>query len=118
MLENINSNIKHLRELNELTQEYIASQLNISTRAYSKIETGETQLTLKRLNEISEILNVPPEVILTFDFHKSLFNQEQVKDIPYNTELEYLKKLFNELLKEKDKVIYMLEEKLSSIQPK
>jgi transcriptional regulator with XRE-family HTH domain len=65
--------LKQLRELKNFTQEYMANQLGLSTRAYSKIETGETQLTINRLNEISEILGIDPIEVLGFD-HQNIFN--------------------------------------------
>lgn len=65
--------IKQLRELKNFTQEYMAGHLGISTRAYSKIETGETQLTLNRLNEISAVLGISPIEVLGFD-EKQIFN--------------------------------------------
>ncbi len=65
--------IKQIRELKNITQEYLANELQISTRAYSKIENGETQLTINRLNEISTVLGVDPIEILGFD-EKQIFN--------------------------------------------
>lgn len=65
--------LKQLRELKNYTQEYMAQQLGLSTRAYSKIETGETQLTINRLNEISSILGIDPIEALGFD-HQNVFN--------------------------------------------
>ncbi len=65
--------IKQIRELKNLTQEHLAEKLDLSIRAYSKIETGETQLTIRRLNEISEVLGVGPMEILGFD-DKQVFN--------------------------------------------
>jgi transcriptional regulator with XRE-family HTH domain len=56
MIQQPEIKLKQLRELKNFTQEYMAQQLGLSTRAYSKIETGETQLTINRLNEISTIL--------------------------------------------------------------
>ena len=47
--------------------------MGLSTRAYSKIETGETQLTIIRLNEISRVLGIEPMEILGFD-HNNIFN--------------------------------------------
>lgn len=73
MIENPENKIKQIRELKNLSQEFIASKLGITTRAYSKIETGETQLSIKRLNEISSILEVPPLEILGFD-EKQVFS--------------------------------------------
>lgn len=65
--------LKQIRELKNLSQEYIATQLGLSVRAYSKIETGETQLTINRLNEISTIMGVNPIEVLGFD-EKQVFN--------------------------------------------
>lgn len=73
MIQQPELKIKQIRELKNFTQEYMAQQLGFSTRAYSKIETGETQLTINRLNEISSILGVTPIEILGFD-DKQVFN--------------------------------------------
>jgi transcriptional regulator with XRE-family HTH domain len=73
MIDHPEINIKQLRELKNFTQEYMAQQLGLTTRAYSKIETGETQLTINRLNEISKILSVDPIEALGFD-HQNIFN--------------------------------------------
>jgi transcriptional regulator with XRE-family HTH domain len=73
MIEQPEIKIKQIRELKNFTQEYVAQKLGLSTRAYSKIETGETQLTINRLNEISAILEVQPMEILGFD-DKKIFN--------------------------------------------
>ncbi|MBE7443683.1 MAG: hypothetical protein KFKLKKLM_00186 [Flavobacteriales bacterium] len=73
MITNIEQNIKHIRELKNFSQEHLANQLGLSIRAYSKIESGETQLTINRLNEISKILDVSPLEIIGFD-EKQVFN--------------------------------------------
>lgn len=73
MIEKPEIKIKQLRELKNFTQEYMAGHLGISTRAYSKIETGETQLTVNRLNEISAVLGITPVEVLEFD-DKKVFN--------------------------------------------
>ena len=73
MIDHPELKIKQIRELKNVTQEYIATQLGLSIRAYSKIETGETQLTINRLNEISKALGVDPIEILGFD-DKQVFN--------------------------------------------
>ena len=73
MIQNPEIKLKNLRELKNLTQEYMAQQLGLTTRAYSKIESGETQLTINRLNEITAILGVDPIEALGFD-HQNIFN--------------------------------------------
>lgn len=73
MIQQAETKIKQIRELKNFTQEYVAQKLGLSTRAYSKIETGETQLTINRLNEISTVLGIDPMEILGFD-EKQVFN--------------------------------------------
>jgi len=51
-------NIRKIREYRNYTQEYLAMKLNISQNAYSKIELGYTKITLERLYEIAQILEV------------------------------------------------------------
>jgi transcriptional regulator with XRE-family HTH domain len=80
MIQQPETKIKQIRELKNFTQEYVAQQLGLSTRAYSKIETGETQLTINRLNEISAILEVQPMEVLGFD-DKKVFNFYNSNDI-------------------------------------
>ncbi|WP_396170863.1 helix-turn-helix domain-containing protein [Flavobacterium sp.] len=80
MIQQPEIKIKQIRELKNFTQEYVSQQLGLSTRAYSKIETGETQLTINRLNEISAILEVQPMEVLGFD-DKKVFNFYNSNDI-------------------------------------
>lgn len=49
-----------LRVEKNLTQEEMAEKLHLSTSAYCKIEYGETDLTLTRLNKIAAILEIQP----------------------------------------------------------
>jgi transcriptional regulator with XRE-family HTH domain len=74
MINNPEIKIKQIRELKNVTQEYIANQLGFSIRAYSKIESGETQLTINRLNEISYALGVDPIEVLGFEIQMG-FNE-------------------------------------------
>lgn len=48
-----------LRLEKNLTQEQMSEKLHLSTSAYCKIEYGETDLTLTRLNKIAEVLDIP-----------------------------------------------------------
>ncbi len=54
------STLKQARLQKNYTQEYLASELNISVRSYRKIESGETELTVSRLQHIARILEVDP----------------------------------------------------------
>lgn len=50
--------VRKLREICGYTQAYVAFQLNISQAAYSKKESGRTDLSLSCLNEIAEIYHL------------------------------------------------------------
>ncbi len=65
--------IKQIRELKNFSQDFLAGELGLSTRAYSKIESGETQLTINRLNQVADLLDIDPFELLGFD-EKQVFN--------------------------------------------
>lgn len=70
----IGQNIRKLRELQNLSQEYMANKLSMSVSNYSKLERNSVPLTLNRLNQISKIINIQIIDILSFDidhFHNS-----------------------------------------------
>ena len=100
--------IKQIRELKNLTQEHVAGELGFSTMAYSKIETGETQLTINRLNEISHILGVAPLEILGFDDKQVFNNCKQEGNIGINHI-----NLPEKLMKQYEKTIQILEEEVA-----
>ena len=66
--------IKKIREFRNFTQQYLADKLDISQNAYSKIENGTTKLTIDRLEQVANLLDVPIESILSSE--KQVFNVE------------------------------------------
>jgi transcriptional regulator with XRE-family HTH domain len=63
MTHNIDSSVRDItnkmrlrREALNYTQAYVAGKLGISQNAYSKIESGQTNFTVKRLFEVANIL--------------------------------------------------------------
>ncbi len=54
----VGQRLKLLRQEKQLTQEQMSEKLNISTSAYCKIEYGDTDLTLSRLNQIAVTLEM------------------------------------------------------------
>jgi transcriptional regulator with XRE-family HTH domain len=63
-MKEIARNIKTEREKQNLTQEYMASELEISQPAYSKIEAAKTEVTFHQLIRISRILKVDILVLI------------------------------------------------------
>jgi len=54
----IGHKIRKIRELRNYKQEYMAEKLGISQVSYSRIESGQTKLDLRRLQNIAKILAV------------------------------------------------------------
>lgn len=63
----IGDKLRTLRDLHGIKQEDIAQRLGISQNTYSKLETGETDLTISRLEEIAKIYNLKPMDLFNFD---------------------------------------------------
>jgi transcriptional regulator with XRE-family HTH domain len=57
--EPIGNKIKMVRESINLSQEYVASKLNLSQQAYSRMEKNPENISVGRLKELSAILGVP-----------------------------------------------------------
>lgn len=70
------NNIKKLRELRNYTQSHVSEKLNMSLSGYSKIERDETEISVKRLEQIAVVLETDVRTILAFDQDK-IFNIQQ-----------------------------------------
>ncbi len=117
---NLGLKIRKLRELKNYRQEYIAESLQLTQASYSKIESGETEITYHRLEQIAGILGIRVEDITNFDEkiilnnhaqntvvngyvnnynhieHERQLYQEQIANL--KTENEYLKSMIDKLL--------------------
>lgn len=77
-MEKIIEKIAEMRAKKGYSYDNVAKELELSTSAYRKIETGETKLTVERLKQLAEVLETPIEDLLEIDAQKN-FNQE-IKD--------------------------------------
>lgn len=50
--------MREIREARKLSQEAVAINLGISTNAYAKIERGESDISISRLQQIANVLGV------------------------------------------------------------
>ena len=66
-MDHIGKNIKLLRQKHNWNQSQVAKQLKISTPAFSKIETGITDVNYSRLDQIAKIFEVPVTALLAHD---------------------------------------------------
>ncbi len=91
----IGERLRLARKEKNLTQERLAEQMDVSIAFLSRVERGSSQINLKRLNQMCEILGVTEGEILNGVSNKSI---------------KYLESEFASLLKgcssEKQKLIY------------
>lgn len=83
-MKTLGKKIRLLRHQRSWSQEDVAKQLDISIPAFSKIETGITDVNLSRLEQISTLFGMSIVQLLTFND-----TEEQEK---YNNEVEVLTK--------------------------
>ncbi|RKZ36715.1 MAG: XRE family transcriptional regulator [Gammaproteobacteria bacterium] len=73
--------LKLIRSSKNWTQEDMAEKLDISTHAYAKIERGETNVNLSRLEQIAEVVEMELWELFVSD-GKNIFNLADI----YNTQ--------------------------------
>lgn len=61
----LHEKIKFFRLSKNLTQTYLADQLGIDTGNYSRLERGETKISIERLSKIAEVLEVDLSLFLS-----------------------------------------------------
>lgn len=65
--KSVASNIRRVREFRNYTQEYVARKIGISQNAYSKLELGFHKLSLERLFQIADVLEIECTTLLQHD---------------------------------------------------
>lgn len=114
--------IRQMREEKKWSQEEIATKLNISPSGYAKIERGETGLTLKRLEQLADILetdilhliqNEEPQCIYQFNNENGgETNQYVYMDSKQNTDKDKEIEKLNLIIVHKDELIEQYQERL------
>lgn len=101
----LNEKIKQVREYKFYSREFLADSLNISYRAFANIESGKTDLTVKRLYQILAVLGVSYNELISFGIKSIKSENNLEKSIDFETH--------NLLLSSKDEIIKELREKIS-----
>lgn len=97
-----------LRKAKKLSQTEMAENVNLSQKAYSKIECSETQLTFERITEIARLLGYNSWQLISLDADVILGKQPMPNDVVNYVPIELVKRLFDEY----EAKIKILEEKL------
>ena len=114
---NVGWKIKGVRELMNISQDYIASKLGIKQPALSKIENGEL-ITFERLCEIATILQINVNMIVNFN-KDVIFNsctQSGMQNYYHYSNTEDVKSVYELLIEEKNERIAFLEKLVIKLQ--
>ena len=75
---NLGRKIRMVRESRQLSQEYVAGRMKISQQAYSRLEHDGENVSLKRLKQLAEALEVPLQSLIGDDdlYIQQNYNQQ------------------------------------------
>ncbi|RQO32643.1 transcriptional regulator [Taibaiella sp. KBW10] len=111
----IGSRIKRLREDKDYSQDYLAQRLGITQKAYSKIETNQTRLSVDNLLKIADVLETSINKILDVD-GGTVYNNYSTHHgegiVIHKTTSDKIIELYDKLLKAKDDEIEALKKLL------
>lgn len=120
-------NIRELRENQNWTQEEMAEKLGMSKNGYAKIERGESDVTLSRLEQIANIFNINiSDIIKTNDKNLAVVigdgdNNVQNNYNSYQSDIEKLELIIQHkdvLLQQKENEIQALKQIIQLLQEK
>ncbi len=125
-------NIRNLREEHNLSQDDMAEKLGMSVNGYGKIERGQSDLSLKRLQQIAEVFDIDvSEIVKSTDKEMALVIGENhgVMQNNYHADSTEIEKLtliiqhqqekindLKDIVSQKDEYIKLLK-KLSNVEP-
>ena len=126
VLHQVLKNIKALRELKGLSQDYVAKRLGISQSSYARFENESKRIDYRLIEGVADVFEVTPATIINFhDNQKYLLDSspEMVREsteayLNYDKDrllleerikhLEQVRDLLEKQLKDKDEIIRLL----------
>jgi transcriptional regulator with XRE-family HTH domain len=69
-------NIKIIREMRNLTRDYVAAELDMTASGYGKIERGEIDITISKIYRLAAIFEITVSDLLFFNV-SSVFNNSK-----------------------------------------
>jgi len=90
--------IRELRLKKQLTQEKISEQVGLNSKYWSELERGNQTISLKNLNKIAAVLNIPlPDLLQTDHEMPRQSLEEEVYKMIHEANDEQLKIIFRVL---------------------
>jgi len=63
----ISQNIRTIREMKNLTRDFVAGELDMTYSGYGKIERGEIDITISKISKLADIFGISISDLLFFD---------------------------------------------------
>ena len=63
----VSQNIKTIREMKNLTRDFVAGELDMTYSGYGKIERGEIDITISKISKLADIFGISISDLLFFD---------------------------------------------------
>lgn len=109
----VGEKLKELRKTRGMSLEHILHELNISESTYFRMEKGETATWTSKIDKICELYEIEPEeLLLSKEKYVIISNVEQNCTVHGNIMTsEKVFELYEQIIKEKDERIRLLEGK-------
>jgi len=75
----IYKNIKTIREMKNLTRDYVAAELDMTASGYGKIERGEIDITISKIYRLASIFEITVSDLLFFNVANVFNNSKKYK---------------------------------------
>lgn len=63
----VSKNIRTIREMRNLTRDFVAGELDMTYSGYGKIERGEIDITISKISKLADIFGISISDLLFFD---------------------------------------------------
>ena len=99
---NIGKNLRHFRELRNLSQDHLADAIGIKQPHYSRIENG-ADISFRQMEKAANALDIRVQDLVTFDTAQ-YFNKVDNSQIGYNVYYNHLSDELKEIKRRLEKL--------------
>jgi len=75
----VSHNIRTIREMKNLTRDFVAGELEMTYSGYGKIERGEIDITISKISKLADIFGISISDLLFFDVSYFFNNDAEEK---------------------------------------
>ncbi|OXA84628.1 helix-turn-helix domain-containing protein [Flavobacterium hibernum] len=75
----VSHNIRTIREMKNLTRDFVAGELEMTYSGYGKIERGEIDITISKISRLADIFGISISDLLFFDVSYFFNNDAEEK---------------------------------------